>query len=376
MTENELLSALVPGPPGWSLDWPAVSEALEDVERLKGCPQSPEFHGEGDVWVHTLMVCEALTAEPEWRALPPGQRRTLFWTAVLHDIGKPATTRIDGDRITSRGHSRRGAIMSRVLLWRLGMPIAERETIACLIAHHLVPFHLFERGDPVRLVSRISLAARCDWLALQARADANGRIAPDLQRLNDEVSMFRTFAEEQGCLADPFAFASDHSRFEYFRRPDRDPAYRAYDDTRLAVTLMSGLPASGKDTWIAEHLAGAPVVSLDAIRAELGVSPDEAQGKVIQEARERARVHLRAGRDFVWNATNLSRQVRGNCIDLFADYNARVRIVHMEAAPEVIGLRNSARADPVPEKVIARMLERWEAPDLTEAHEVEWVTTE
>ena len=367
------LKSLVPSAPGWSLDWQAISDALPEIAALDGCPQDPTHHGEGDVWVHTRMVCEALIADPAWRAVPDADRSVLFWTAVLHDIGKPATTRHEDGRITSRGHSRRGAQMARELLWRLGADRHERERICALIVHHLVPFFLLERDDPTRLAARISLTTRCDWLALQARADANGRIAPDIPRLLENVELYRAFCEDLGCRDTPFAFASGHSRFQYFRHFDRDPTYHAYDDTRLTATLMAGLPASGKDTWIERNLPDQPVVSLDRIRSELGIAPDKAQGKVIQAAREQARVHLREGRDFVWNATNLSRQIRKSCIDLFADYNARVRIVHMEAPPEVLRQRNRERSAPVPDKAVQRMIERWEVPDLTEAHEVELV---
>ncbi len=371
---DRLLDTLVPAPPGWTLDWHNASDAIAEVAALKNCPQDPVHHGEGDVWIHTQMVCEALVSDGEWRALDANARRAVFWTALLHDIGKPATTRPEDGRITSRGHSRRGENMARRLLWRLGADSAERERICALIAHHLAPFFLMERDDPMRLAARISLVTRCDWLTLQARADANGRVSPDLQRLRDSVELFAEFCRDAGCYDTPFAFASDHSRFVYFRRPDRDPHYEAYDDTTFTATLMSGLPASGKDTWIAANMPGVPVVSLDAIRAELGIAPDKPQGAVIQAARERARQHLRAGEAFVWNATNLSRQIRGSCIDLLADYNARVRIVHLEAPRQELAARNRQRTDPVPDKVIARMLERWETPDLTEAHEVELIS--
>src|SRR6202035_2140763 len=97
---------------------------------------------------------------------------------------------------------------------------------------------------------------------------------------------------------------------------------------------MSGLPGAGKDTWIRQHLPDWPIVSLDAVRDELDVDPADEQGQVINRAREQAREYLRQGRSFVWNATNLSRQLRGQCIQLFADYHARVRIVFVEASAE------------------------------------------
>ena len=372
---SAMLNSLVPAPPDWRPDWDAIDAGFDVVRALRGCPQDPVHHGEGDVRVHTAMVVEALVADESWRNMDAQARRIVFWAAVLHDIGKPATTREEDGRITSRGHSRRGELMARSLLWRLGADMREREHIAALIGHHLVPFFLLERDDPLKLAARISLRTRCDWLALLARADATGRISPDQQRILDAVALFEEFARDASCLDAPFAFASDHSRFQYFLKDGRDPAYEAYDDTRLTAVLLSGLPAAGKDTWIAQHLAGMPVVSLDRLRSELGIAHGKPQGQVVQLARERAREHLRGARDFVWNATNLTRQTRGSLMQLFADYGARVRIVHLEAPADHLFTRNAARDDVVPQAVIENMLERWEMPDLTECHELDRVSS-
>jgi len=252
----------------------------------------------------------------------------------------------------------------------------EREHICALVGHHLVPFFLLERDDPLKLVARISLRTRCDWLTLLARADAKGRKSRDRRRILEAVALFEEFVCDAGCLDEPYAFPSDHSRFQYFLKRGRDPSYEAFDDTRLTAVLMSGLPGAGKDTWIAEHLPGWPIVSLDQIRTELGIAHGKPQGQVVQAARERAREHLRDGRHFVWNATNLTRQTRGSLIQLFADYNARVRIVHLEAPADQLFTRNSARDDAVPRAAVERMVERWEPPDLTECHELEQVPGE
>ncbi|MDH5558192.1 MAG: AAA family ATPase, partial [Alphaproteobacteria bacterium] len=200
-----------------------------------------------------------------------------------------------------------------------------------------------------------------------------GRIAEDGQRLVDNCQLFREFCGEIGCLDGPWPFANDHSRFEWFRKTGRDPAYAAHDDARMEVVLMSGLPAAGKDSWITANLPDWPVISLDAIRAELGADHSGGQGKVIAAARERAREHLRAERNFVWNATNVSRRIRGGLIDLFADYGARVRIVYLEVSPDEQQRRNKARRDPVPGSAIARMLNNWEPPKINEAHGVDWI---
>jgi hypothetical protein len=89
--------------------------------------------------------------------------------------------------------------------------------------------------------------------------------------------------------------------------------------------------------------------------------------------RERAKEYLRKGTSFVWNATNISRQMRERAIGLFAAYNARVRIVYVEAPASALWRQNRDREDAVPASAIRAMMNRWEVPDLTEAHEVVWM---
>ena len=340
------------------------------------CPQDPVFHAEGDVGIHTRLVVEALIADPQWQALPDEGRATVFWAALLHDIAKPDCTRVGPDgRIVSPGHSRRGQIQARRLLWEMGVPFAQREAICHLITHHQLPFYLLDRDQPHRRLHLISHQTRCDWLTMLARADVNGRVCSDAGKLLDNVALFAELAAEEGCASAPRAFASDHSRFLYFRRQDRAADYHAHDDCRNEVTLLSGLPASGKDTWLAANAANAEVVSLDDLRARLGIDPAAPQGAVVAAAREQARVALRAGRPLIWNATNLSRDRRGPIIDLCADYRARVKIVYLETGPKEGARRNAQRRRPVPGMAIARMLERWEPPDLTECHAMDVLLT-
>jgi predicted kinase len=138
---------------------------------------------------------------------------------------------------------------------------------------------------------------------------------------------------------------------------------------------MSGLPATGKDTWIAAHRGGRQVISLDGIRDRMGVAPTADQAPVIAAARDQARTLLRAKEPFIWNGTNITRQMRQRIIGLCADYGARVEIVATEAPRAAISTRNRARPAPVPESAIDRLVRRWEAPDVTEAHQVTLVAT-
>ncbi|GAA2330015.1 AAA family ATPase [Dactylosporangium salmoneum] len=291
-------------------------------------------------------VAEALGGIEEWRERPEAERAPVFAAALLLDAGEHA---------------------ARKALWGLGAPIAWREHVAALVRYAWLPFGALERPDLDRLVFRVSLLARNDDLGLLATADALRRADMGLV---EEVALFTQYTREIDCLDKPRGFASDHARFAYFRTPGRDPDYAAFDDTRCTVTVMSGLPGSGKDHWVAANRAGVPVVSLDDLRDELGVRPTGDQGPVIAAAYARAREHLRAGVAYVWNATNTTRALRSRCIGLAASYGARVEAVSVEAPPEVVHRRNRARERRVPAAVIDRMAGRWEPPDVTEAHSV------
>ncbi|MEM6694606.1 MAG: AAA family ATPase [Pseudomonadota bacterium] len=370
VTHDHLL-ALVPSGPAWQVAWGENWPLWPELVTLDACPQDPIHHAEGDVGTHTRMVVEALVADPDWQGLPDMDRANLFWAAVLHDIGKPAVTKHEEDgRITSRGHSRIGASIAREVLWAAGSPFAWREALCGIIAHHQLPFWLIERPDPTRMAIETSWRCRPDHLCLHAKADALGRTCEDQQAILESVSLAALTFQEAGCWDRAFPFANDESRVAFFELEDRDPHYAAHEAFACTVTVLSGLPGAGKDTWIAKHRPEHPIVSLDVIRDEIGISATDNQGQVIQAAHERAREHLRAGRDFVWNATNVTRQNRSRVLRLLRDYRARIEIVYLEVSPEQLRLQNRDRPDAVPDAVIAHLAKKLEPPQSWEAHEV------
>lgn len=365
------LLALGPIAPLWRVDWDVLWRLWPELVALDNCPQDPVHHGEGDVGIHTRMVVDALVADPNWQALDTDSRSQLFWAAVLHDVGKPAVTKHEKDgRISSRGHSRVGVSIARELLWQAGSPFAWREAVCGIIAHHQLPFWLIERPDSVRMAIETSWRCRPDYLCLHARADALGRICADQAAILDHVALCQATFEEAGCLAAPFPFANDESRVAYFDLDDRDPHYAAHQDFRCTVTVMSGLPGAGKDTWIAANRPDHPVVSLDIIRDELSVTATDNQGQVIQAAYERGREYLRARRDFVWNATNVTRQNRSKVLRLLRDYNARIELVYIEVPPAKLAQQNRARVDAVPQAVIDHLARKLEPPQIWEGHDL------
>lgn len=371
-TFHDDLLLFVPIGPLWRIDWDGIWSLWPELAALDVCPQDPIHHAEGNVGIHTRMVVEALIADPDWQNLPQDEQSYLFWAAVLHDVGKPIVTKREDDgRISSRGHSRVGASIARQLLWHAGSPFAWREALCGIIAHHQLPFWLIERPDPMRLAIETSWRCRPDLLCLHAKADALGRICNDRAAVLENVGLAAMTFEEVECFNGPFAFANDESRVAFFDLSDRDAHYAAHEDFKCTVTVMSGLPGAGKDTWIARHRTHHPVVSLDVLRDEMGVSATDNQGQVIQAAHERARKYLRVGKDFVWNATNVTRQNRSKILRLLRDYGARIEIVYVEVTPGQLRSQNKNRSDMVPEAVIDHLLRKLEPPQSWEAHDIQ-----
>jgi poly(A) polymerase len=105
-----------------------LHEVLPEISAMKGVEQPPQFHPEGDVFVHTLLLLDKLP-----RPCP----MTLAWGALLHDVGKPATFRVAPDRIRFDGHVEVGVKMAEQICRRLRFSNHDTEQILALIANHM-----------------------------------------------------------------------------------------------------------------------------------------------------------------------------------------------------------------------------------------------
>ena len=121
------------------------------------------------------------------------------------------------------------------------------------------------------------------------------------------------------------------------------------------MIMISGLPGAGKDTLIATHYGDLPVVSLDDIRGQMDVGWKDNQGQVLQAGFEAARVYMRAGQDFVWNATCLSRTVRQKILGLARDYDCMIEGVSLDIPLNVAKARNRGRDRAVPDQVMDKL---------------------
>jgi tRNA nucleotidyltransferase (CCA-adding enzyme) len=162
-----------------ALEIGVVDRLWPELRALVGCPQEPEWHPEGDVWVHTLMVVDEARARID--ELDRGAAVAMMLGALCHDLGKPGTTAVIDGRIRSPGHEESGVAPATKLLDRLNVHTLDgydvRRAVLGLVAHHLKPGAFRKSPTPVtdgafrRLAQKIDL----ELLARFAKADCHGR---------------------------------------------------------------------------------------------------------------------------------------------------------------------------------------------------------
>jgi tRNA nucleotidyltransferase (CCA-adding enzyme) len=144
-----------------------------EVQAMIGCPQEPEWHPEGDVWVHTLHSLDAFARE---RIGNDAEDLVVGFGVLCHDFGKPLTTQVEDGRIRSRGHCEEGEAPTRRFLERMVAAHDLVEAVVPLVTEHLRPHELFSRGAGDSAVRRLAVrVGRIDRLVRVARADHFGR---------------------------------------------------------------------------------------------------------------------------------------------------------------------------------------------------------
>ena len=174
---------------GWLSHFP-------EVAALRGTPQEPEWHPEGDVFTHTQLCLDALATLDEWKASSAPRRRLLMFAVLAHDFGKPATTeraeRRGALRWISPGHEAAGGPLAENFLRRIGAPFDLDSPVHALVVSHLAHHHgqAHFSDTAVRRLARKLAPATIDDLAAVMRADSNGRpplTSPDTHARVDEL---------------------------------------------------------------------------------------------------------------------------------------------------------------------------------------------
>jgi len=336
---------------------PGIEPYLIDMEN---CMQDKDYHAEGNVLIHTNMVL----AEVEKLEINETDKDILRYVAALHDIGKPYCSEEENGHIRSHGHSKKSYHIAKKLIGSKNVELLN------LILLHGKPLWVIEKENPEREVIKLSLQCRLELLYNFAKCDVLGRIAEDKNELLEKLEYFKEIALDLDCFDKPYKFNSNLMKYNYIVKKSHHYTDVCFDDTRSKVYMLCGLPGSGKDYYIKNNYSHLPVISLDIIRDELGIKPTDEQGLVIQTAKERVKSYMRVGKDFVWNGTNVTRNLREGLISMFNDYNSYITIVFLNVDIDKVLEQNKNRDRNVPENVIHKLYNKMEIPTELECHEL------
>ncbi len=188
---NEMEKLLLGAPrPSVGVEWlrrlDVTDQLFPEIKSLAEVPQDPEWHPEGDVYVHTLLVVDR--AHELLHDLSYPKQVTVMLAALAHDFGKPATTEFLEGRWRSRGHEEAGVAPTVSFLNRLNIHTLEgydvRSQVIALVREHLKPGEFYKKRDEVGDGAFRRLARRCelDLLYRVAKADSLGRNADWIPR--------------------------------------------------------------------------------------------------------------------------------------------------------------------------------------------------
>jgi predicted kinase len=388
--------------PGGLLD--ALEVVFPLLGALENTPQDAEWHGEGNVRIHTeMVVAEAIQLINSGEVtFSKEQQVALLVGAALHDIGKALTTQeeeIHGKiRIVSPHHAERGRSYAAPLMGSLALEDGEIKSILGIIRYHHDVRKVVSQNSEKRAYTRLARCIDLPLLYWFERCDNLGRICHDMSENLETLELFRAEAESLNLFqnTDPYAEWKSFFDREITVQSERDyvTGYAIADfekglinspEEALArhwqhrahhgsVTVISAPGGAGKTTWIKENTDGETVViSLDDLREELtGKRSDQSMnGQVLQLGKERLRQALREKRDIIWDSTSLRRDNRSMVLDLGLDYHAKTRIVALGTPPEVAHQRNRDRKAQIPASILEKQYHQWQWPDLSEAHSVE-----
>lgn len=161
-----------------------------ELPPLAQTPQEPEWHPEGDVWVHTMMCVDVAARVVRRERLYEDDAWTVVLAALCHDFGKPSTTCFEDGRIRSRGHEEAGRAPTESFLRSIAVDHETQKKVVHLVVHHLTPsmfYHLEARGQPVKdgalralarrlhpaTIEDLALLSECDYCGMGPFSDPN-----------------------------------------------------------------------------------------------------------------------------------------------------------------------------------------------------------
>lgn len=408
---NELINEMIKGKRPSLDEFILVFESkLDLLSNFKETLQDPEWHGEGNLFIHTQYVLDEIYKflENEASHLSSDHKLSLILAAVLHDIGKPLLTKskeIDGiSRIVAPHHEERGCAYLAYKLLALDIPYNIVQQTLRLVAYHNKPRCLVLHNASKKEYFQLARLVNTELLFYLAKADILGRCCKDQQNQCEYIDLFRLFCEEYLLWGNE----NPYKDWKYFFNnelthicsesrdavlgyaiqdfeqgmiftPEEAIARRyPYLNSFPKLIIMSGPSGSGKSTWIQKHLKDYKNISLDDLRDLFGKnrSNQENNSFIISKAKEQLKNYLRKHETIVWDATNLRKDFRATISQLGYDYHALVTLIVLHISEYAIYQGNQSRNYSVGREVVNSQIQSLEWVEDSEAHRIAFVNQE
>ena len=328
-------------------------------------------------------------------------------SALFHDIGKCNTTKKGDDgEYHSNNHAVVGERITRRILWNID--INSREFIASMVSNHMKPLYYIDKEDSNKYLRETLENCKYDVMALFLLkiSDCMGAINDDTE-YGEKLHKFM----EDGASMILTPFNSDEAKFNYFNRgysyeecvtypcehfdkpydianqlimgenfkfPIKLEEYSNNENStcKFNITIMCGLPGSGKSTYIASDpiLNKLPIVCRDNIRKDIGLCGEKPFGnkneekKVTEIEHNKILEYCENNQSFVIDATNIRKFYRSGIIKMVSSYNPYIHIIYVEAP--TIQDNINRRDGTINKDVILKMQAEMDFPRNTECHKL------
>ncbi|WP_108557969.1 CCA tRNA nucleotidyltransferase [Arcobacter caeni] len=174
-----------------------VLKYFSELKLLIDCIQEPEYHPEGDVWIHTMMALDEMARILKEEKIEDEYKKLyLFYATLCHDLGKPFCTKEINGKITSFKHENLGIEPTISFLSKLTNEKKFIEIVCSLVKNHLAPFQLYKTESSLKAVKRLSLKVNIEDLCLVCLADCLGRTIKDKEKCPKATSWLLEKAKE------------------------------------------------------------------------------------------------------------------------------------------------------------------------------------
>lgn len=358
------------------LNWDVINE-LPQFKDMEGVMQHTHWHKEGDVMTHTKNSIGALYDFFNQHPYLHLSKELVLGT-LLHDVGKPATTKLNSEgEYSAKNHGPVGARIVREIL-KDEPDIRRREHVCALVRDHMVLHHIFDNEDVIKsnLVKlNHTYAPSSEFLYLN--------YADDFGSENDQTKAERyarlrnidnVFEKHKMCNVKSYKKCVD--KLSDYYNADKG---ECVEDNMFGVVIMVGYPGAGKDYFIEKNLPDMPTVSRDRVRINLGIMDEDKKGIGNKEQEEQVtdvcntliKHYCENRHSFVINNTSLPMYRRREIIEKLLPYNPYITIIFVDTPLDICKAR---RKGEIPDHVYERMISTFDFPMPYEANRIVRVT--